>query len=60
MEVKQVPIDRLSYRLLYDTPGHATYGVWINGAKSGELTVRKEEQVAFEELMNRSGYVLKR
>ncbi len=47
---KQVEI-RTSYRLTHATPGHQTYGVWVNGGKAGDLTVRNEESVAFVALL---------
>lgn len=55
---KQVDIRSASYRVLHDTPGHATYGVWINGGKCGDLTVRQEERIGFEAMMARAGFLL--
>lgn len=54
---KQVDIRTASFRVMHDTPGHATYGVWVNGGKCGDLTVRQEERVAFEEMMLRAGFL---
>jgi hypothetical protein len=45
-----------SFRILYITPAHITYGVWINGGKCGDLTVRQEEHVSFEIMMRRGGF----
>lgn len=53
---KQVDIRSASYRILDDTPGHVRYGVWVNGGKCGDLTLRQEERVAFEEMMRRAGF----
>ena len=55
MSEKQVEV-RGSYRILHETPGHTTYGVWINGGKSGDLTVRREEHAGFTALMSRAGF----
>jgi hypothetical protein len=52
----QIDIRTASFRILHDTPGHATYGVWVNGGKCGDLTVRQTERVAFEEMMRRGGW----
>lgn len=56
-EVKQSPIKSASFRVVRETPGHDTFGVWINGGKAGDLVVRKAESVAFEQLMRRAGFV---
>ena len=56
MRDKQVDIRSASYRILDDTPGHVRYGVWVNGGKCGDLTLRQEERVAFEEMMDRAGF----
>ena len=53
---KQVDIRSASYRVLDDTPGHVRYGVWVNGGKCGDLTLRQEEHVAFEEMRDRAGF----
>ena len=45
-----------SFRVLHETPGHCTYGVWINGAKCGDLTVRVSEHIAFEAMLLRGGF----
>jgi hypothetical protein len=45
-----------SFRLMYSTPGHATYGVWVNGSKCGDLVVRQDEREAFETMMQRGGF----
>lgn len=54
---KQVEIRSASYRVLDETPGHVRYGVWINGGKCGDLTVRQEEVAGFEGMMRRGGFV---
>lgn len=54
---KQVDIHRITLRVLNDGPGYVTYGVWINGDKSGDLVVRQEERVGFEQMMARAGFV---
>jgi len=55
----QIDIRTASFRVLHDTPGHATYGVWINGAKCGDLTVRQSERAALEIMMTRGGFELR-
>lgn len=57
MSVQQA-VRSASFRVLHDTPGHYTYGVWINGAKCGDLTVRISEAAAFEVMMQRAGFEL--
>lgn len=54
--LRQIDIRSASFRVVSDTPGHATYGVWVNGGKCGDLTVRQEERVAFELMMERAGF----
>ena len=56
MSEKQVDIRTASYRVLDDTPGHVRYGVWVNGGKCGDLTVRQEERAAFQIMMERGGF----
>lgn len=58
MSEKQVDV-RGSFRVLQETPGHLTYGVWVNGGKSGDLVVRQEERVAFQTMMERAGFELR-
>lgn len=53
---RQVDIRSASYRILDDTPGHVRYGVWINGGKCGDLTVRQEERAGFDAMMDRAGF----
>jgi hypothetical protein len=55
---QQIDIKTASFRIQHLTPGHVTYGIWINGAKCGNLTVRAEEQVAFETKMGNAGFKL--
>ena len=38
-----ISIRTASFRILHSTPGHATYGVWVNGGKCGALVVRQED-----------------
>lgn len=45
-----------SFRIVRSTPGHATYGVWVNGGKSGDLVVRQDEREAFEVMMQHGGF----
>jgi hypothetical protein len=45
--VRQVDI-RTSWREVSRTPGHVTFGVWVNGGKAGDLCVRLEEEVAIK------------
>jgi len=59
MEHEQQVDTRGSFRILHESPGHLTFGVWINGGKSGDLTVRQSERVAFEIMMKRGGFELK-
>jgi hypothetical protein len=53
---KQVEIRSASFRLLHRTPGHATYGVWINGGKCGNLVVRLEEEHGLCSLLSLGGF----
>lgn len=53
---RQVDIRTASYRILDETPGHVRFGVWINGGKCGDLTVRQEESVGFREMLDRAGF----
>lgn len=55
--IKQVDI-RGSFRVLHESPGHVSYGVWVNGGRSGNLVVRQEERVAFVIMMKRAGFEL--
>lgn len=45
-----------SFRLVRSTPGHAAYGVWVNGGKCGDLVVRQDEREAFEVMMQHGGF----
>ena len=45
-----------SFRIMHSTPGHATYGVWVNGGKCGHLVVRQDEREAFESMMQIGGF----
>ena len=56
---KQEGIRTASYRPLRETPGHTTYGVWINGGKCGDLTVRNSERVGFEAMMKQAGFAMR-
>lgn len=49
-------IQSSSFRLMRSTPGHATYGVWVNGGKCGDLVVRQDEREAFEAMMQQGGF----
>ena len=53
---KQIDVRSASFRVVHATPGHITYGVWINGGKCGDLVVRLEERIAFEIMMQRGGF----
>lgn len=53
---KQVDAKTATFRLMHVSPGHVVYGVWINGGKCGELTVRAEERMAFQGMMARGGF----
>lgn len=55
-EEKQVDV-RGSFRVMHETPGHVTYGVWVNGGKAGELVVRQSERAGFALMMDRGGFV---
>lgn len=50
----QVDIRRATFREVHRSPGHVTFGVWVNGGKCGDLVVRVEEEVAFRQLMARA------
>lgn len=56
MSEQQVDIRSASYRILRESPGHVVYGIWVNGAKCGDLTVRQQESVGFEQMMRRAGF----
>lgn len=45
-----------SFRIVHASPGHITYGVWINGAKCGDLVVRLAERLGFEIMMENAGF----
>lgn len=45
-----------SFRIMHSTPGHATYGVWVNGGKCGDLVVRQDGREAFEAMMQTGGF----
>jgi hypothetical protein len=53
---RQVDIRSASYRILDETPGHVRFGIWVNGGKCGDLTVRHEESVGFREMLDRAGF----
>jgi len=53
---KQIDVRTASFRILHATPGHVTYGVWFNGAKCGDLVVRREERVSFQLMLERGGF----
>ena len=55
MTEKQVDV-RGSFRILHETPGHVTYGVWVNGGKCGDLVVRQNEHLSFQIMMVRGGF----
>ena len=57
VEPQQVDIMSASFRLLHSTPGHSTYGVWINGGKCGDLTVRVGEQAGLVQKLKLAGFV---
>lgn len=52
--MKQIDIKKATFRRLHQSPGHSTYGVWVNGGKCGDLVVRNDESIAFEQLMRRA------
>lgn len=52
----QIDIKSASFRVLRESPAHVVYGVWINGGKCGDLTVRVEEVAAFDAMMRRGGF----
>lgn len=56
---KQIDVARATFRVMHETPGHFTYGFWVNGGKCGELTVRADERIAFEQMMQRGGFVFR-
>jgi len=53
--IEQIEIKRATYRCTHASPGHLTFGVWINGGKSGELVVGLSEERAFHQMMERAG-----
>lgn len=55
---KAVDVITSSFRRIRETPGHVTYGVWVNGGKCGDLVLRQSEAGAFEERMQRAGFFL--
>lgn len=54
---KNISIQKASFHLLYDTPGHSTFGIWVNGGKCGDLTVRREEATALRERLLLAGFI---
>jgi hypothetical protein len=52
----QIDIRSASFRVLQNTSAHVTFGIWINGGKCGNLTVRQEEYVGFQTMMRRAGF----
>jgi hypothetical protein len=52
----QIEARTASFRVLHETPGHVIYGVWLNGGKCGDLTVRQSERVVFQIMMKRGGF----
>ena len=56
MSDKQIDIRTASFRAVHATPGHVTYGVWVNGGKCGDLVVRVNECTAFEIMLRRAGF----
>jgi hypothetical protein len=59
MKDRQIDIRTASFRVVHETPGHVTYGVWVNGGKCGDLVVRQEEDTAFRLMMVRGGFELR-
>jgi hypothetical protein len=57
-DMRQEDIRRATFRVLHETPGHVTFGVWVNGGKCGDLTVRQTERVAFAQMMIVGGFAL--
>lgn len=55
-KAKQIDIKRATFRVVHESPGHTIFGVWVNGGKSGDLTVGNNEVVAFREMMSRAGF----
>lgn len=53
---KQIDIKSASFRVLDETPGHVTFGVWINGGKCGNLVVRQEERIGLVTMLVRGGF----
>jgi hypothetical protein len=51
-------IKKATMRSLCITPGHCTYGIWINGGKCGDLTLRVEEMLGFERMMRDAGFTI--
>lgn len=54
---KQIDIRRATFRVVHESPSHLTYGIWINGAKSGELVVRQEEKLALANRLRIAGFL---
>lgn len=47
-----------TFRIMHESPGHVTYGFWLNGGKCGDLIVRVAERDFFVKLMERGGWRL--
>lgn len=53
---QQKDIRSASFRVLNGSPGHVVYGIWVSGAKCGDLCVRVEERIGFEQMLIRGGF----
>lgn len=49
-------IQSLSFRCMRETPVHVTYGIWVNGWKSGDLIIRQNERESFEQRLILAGF----
>lgn len=56
--MKQIDISTATFRVMHESPGHVTYGFWVNGAKCGDLVVGVEQRNSFENYMTRGGWRL--
>ena len=53
---RNLDIRTSSFRVVHKTPSHTTFGIWINGAKSGDLVARNEEADALRLKLKRGGF----
>lgn len=53
----QEDIKTASHRVVNRTPGHVTFGVWVDGGKAGDLVVGVEHEIAMRHLLTSGGFL---